>query len=331
MTQFVWSGRASQEVFVELAVSGLHQCIRPLVGARWAPGHHGNQRACDLITGQASVGHLGHQCSQVPGRPILHLFSSSRRPRRVIRLRQRGFRLVLSDQAGWIAASATLPASKLRPWARTPHAIRASLLARVFRFQFAGHTSERSSEFIGIEARDTASRRPDDLADDLPEIDEFPHPTNDEGQHHLAPCLGIARPDGRAWIGPPRLRKHQQDLHIVENTGRAHYLPALALECIVPERHTKAGDRFSRSRPDGEGRIEHAGPAELVPAALPHAGKDPARHLAHVRHGITTPGGSDAGGRGVSVSGMRTTRANARCRSRQRGRSWGRPASAAGA
>jgi hypothetical protein len=27
-------------------------------------------------------GHLGHQCSHAPGRPNLHLFSSSRRPRR---------------------------------------------------------------------------------------------------------------------------------------------------------------------------------------------------------------------------------------------------------
>jgi hypothetical protein len=34
----------------------LHQCIRPLIGACWAPGHHGYQRACDLITGQASSG-----------------------------------------------------------------------------------------------------------------------------------------------------------------------------------------------------------------------------------------------------------------------------------
>jgi len=61
----------------------LHQCIRPLIGACWAPGHHGNQRACDLISGQTSAGHLGHQCSRAPGRPILHLVSSSRRPRRV--------------------------------------------------------------------------------------------------------------------------------------------------------------------------------------------------------------------------------------------------------
>src|SRR5260370_18299600 len=37
----------------------LHQCIRPLIGARCAPGHHGYQRACDLITGQASNGPFG--------------------------------------------------------------------------------------------------------------------------------------------------------------------------------------------------------------------------------------------------------------------------------
>ena len=55
----VWSGRASQEVFVELAVAVLHQCIRPLIGAFGAPGHHGYQRACDLISGQASIGPFG--------------------------------------------------------------------------------------------------------------------------------------------------------------------------------------------------------------------------------------------------------------------------------
>src|ERR1700688_2342924 len=36
----------------------LHQCIRPLIGA-FAPGHHGYQRACDLISGQASIGPFG--------------------------------------------------------------------------------------------------------------------------------------------------------------------------------------------------------------------------------------------------------------------------------
>ena len=37
----------------------MHQCIRPLLGAHCAPGHHGYQRACDLISGQASTGPLG--------------------------------------------------------------------------------------------------------------------------------------------------------------------------------------------------------------------------------------------------------------------------------
>ena len=69
--------------FVELASAVLHQCIRPLIGAYAAPGHHGYQRASDLISGQASTGDLGHQRSHTPGRPILHLVSSSRRPRRV--------------------------------------------------------------------------------------------------------------------------------------------------------------------------------------------------------------------------------------------------------
>jgi len=37
----------------------LHQCIRPLIGACGAPGHHGYQRACVLIRGQASIGPFG--------------------------------------------------------------------------------------------------------------------------------------------------------------------------------------------------------------------------------------------------------------------------------
>jgi hypothetical protein len=70
----VWSGRALQENFHRVGGRAvLHQCIRPLIGAFGAPGHHGYQRACDLVTGQASWGHLGHQCSHAPGRPILHL------------------------------------------------------------------------------------------------------------------------------------------------------------------------------------------------------------------------------------------------------------------
>ena len=48
----VWSGRALQVDFVELAVSGLAS-MYPAFGWSIAPGHHGYQRACELISGQA--------------------------------------------------------------------------------------------------------------------------------------------------------------------------------------------------------------------------------------------------------------------------------------
>jgi hypothetical protein len=76
----------------------LHQCIRPVIGACFAPGHHGYQRACDLISGKASRGHLGHQCSQTPGRPNLHIVSSSRRPRQ---LRLLGYIIGRSSISRW--------------------------------------------------------------------------------------------------------------------------------------------------------------------------------------------------------------------------------------
>jgi len=79
----VWSGRALQVDFAELAVSGLASMYPVSDWSRSAPDHHGYQRACDLITGQTSTGHLGHQFSHAPGRPNLHLVSSSRRPRQV--------------------------------------------------------------------------------------------------------------------------------------------------------------------------------------------------------------------------------------------------------
>src|SRR5262249_60254246 len=41
-----------------LADAVLHQCIRLLIGP-CAPSHHGYQRACDLVTGQASNGLVG--------------------------------------------------------------------------------------------------------------------------------------------------------------------------------------------------------------------------------------------------------------------------------
>src|SRR3984893_14052487 len=77
----VWSGRALQEVFVDLVVSGLASMYPVSSWSCFAPGHHGYQRACVLINGQASTGHQGHQCSHAPERPILHLYLSSRRPR----------------------------------------------------------------------------------------------------------------------------------------------------------------------------------------------------------------------------------------------------------
>src|SRR6202790_3322065 len=77
----VWSGRALQVDFAELAVSGLASMYPVSDWSCFAPDHHGYQRACDLVNGQASTGHLGHQCAHALGRPNLHLVSSSRRPR----------------------------------------------------------------------------------------------------------------------------------------------------------------------------------------------------------------------------------------------------------
>jgi len=66
----------------------LHYCIRPLIGAS-APGHHGYQRACDLILGKASNGLVGSPVF-ARARKTDHaiVVSSSRRPRRVILAKQ---------------------------------------------------------------------------------------------------------------------------------------------------------------------------------------------------------------------------------------------------
>jgi hypothetical protein len=47
----------------------LHQCIRPLIGA-CAPGHHGYQRACVLISGQASSGPFGSPVFACAGKTV---------------------------------------------------------------------------------------------------------------------------------------------------------------------------------------------------------------------------------------------------------------------
>jgi len=78
----VWSGRALQEDFDGLVVSGLAS-MYPAFDWRVV------LRAIMDISARASSladrprpGHWGHQCSHAPGRPNLHLVSSSRRPRR---------------------------------------------------------------------------------------------------------------------------------------------------------------------------------------------------------------------------------------------------------
>jgi hypothetical protein len=89
--------------FVDLVVSGLASMYPVSSWSCFAPDHHGYQRAYDLINGQASTGHSGHQCSHAPGRPNLHLVSSSRRPRleTVDRLRHR---VLLRSRSSFVRA-----------------------------------------------------------------------------------------------------------------------------------------------------------------------------------------------------------------------------------
>jgi len=62
----------------------LHQCIRPLIGACCAPGHHGYQRAFELISGQASNGAIRVTSVRMRWEDRSSIVvSSSRRPRRV--------------------------------------------------------------------------------------------------------------------------------------------------------------------------------------------------------------------------------------------------------
>ena len=58
--------------FVDPADTVLHQCIRPLLGAGCAPGHHGISAHAISLPDRPRPGHLGHQCSHAPGRPVLH-------------------------------------------------------------------------------------------------------------------------------------------------------------------------------------------------------------------------------------------------------------------
>ena len=70
--------------FVNLAEAVLHQCIRPLIGALGAPGHHGYQRAFELISRQASNGAIWVTSVRMRREDRSSIVvSSSRRPRRV--------------------------------------------------------------------------------------------------------------------------------------------------------------------------------------------------------------------------------------------------------
>ena len=71
----VWTRRALQGKIVRLESVVSHQCIRPRIGAD-APGHHGNPRTPDLITGHASKGYLGSSVLGCAGRPFVHLLFS---------------------------------------------------------------------------------------------------------------------------------------------------------------------------------------------------------------------------------------------------------------
>jgi hypothetical protein len=78
----VWSGRASQEGFVELSV------VRSCINVSGLSLERVLRATMDIsahafsLAARPQVGQVGHQFSRAPGRPFLHLFSSSRRPRR---------------------------------------------------------------------------------------------------------------------------------------------------------------------------------------------------------------------------------------------------------
>src|SRR6266446_9323878 len=134
--------------FVNLADAVLHQCIRPLLGACCAPGHHGYQRAFELISGQASNGPFGspvfacagkadppsssHPLADLGGEGML--VTSSIAPHFALFLCSclavvPSSRPAREDQAGRDAVSSVLTHSKARPLLRTAQVIRASLLA----------------------------------------------------------------------------------------------------------------------------------------------------------------------------------------------------------
>src|ERR1700676_876885 len=69
MDPHVWAGRALQEVFVDLSVCGLASMYPASDWSCFAPDHHGYQRACVLISRQASTGPFGSPVFACAGKP----------------------------------------------------------------------------------------------------------------------------------------------------------------------------------------------------------------------------------------------------------------------
>ena len=117
----VWSGRASQEDFVELAVSGLASMYPASDWSCFAPGHHGYQRACDLISGQASIGPFGSPVfacagkTEPPSRLILSQTSAGKGYRSGYIIACSSSHVsVLNDQTGWAVGDRSSPRSSDR-------------------------------------------------------------------------------------------------------------------------------------------------------------------------------------------------------------------------
>src|ERR1700676_1130189 len=69
MDPHVWSGRALQKVFVTRLVCGLASMYPASDWSCFAPDHHGYQRACVLISRQASTGPFGSPVFACAGKP----------------------------------------------------------------------------------------------------------------------------------------------------------------------------------------------------------------------------------------------------------------------
>src|SRR6185295_9479033 len=84
------------------------------------------------LADRPQLGHLGHQCSHAPGRPNLHLVSSSRRPRRagnsITRERLRSSRKLVRLEGSTVSKNAPRDARELVGEGDGKHVVMQSLL-----------------------------------------------------------------------------------------------------------------------------------------------------------------------------------------------------------